>query len=1384
MKKSKKIRIGVITGVIVAAIAGTLIGVFVPPLLNKTKIDELVKNQVKPAEGKGNFDTYKLNSEITAQPYNKKLESLELFTKEALKDENIGQQVLDSFVDNYIIEFWKGYKDSEAFTERYDEWIKNINKDWDEKVKDYKSRHGSNWGFYFQLEVLDPVGGNPEDWKRNQLRAKINADFDSYIFDQSYIRAKNKDGNLITSFTNFEGKVDAAMEEYLLSPEFVNGDGGAGKRNKIVFQATEQEIKNDPAKQAKANFQEFVFHEWVKSDMPLITSMTLWKHSDPTGVVGDNYRFFNQTLAERIYSGSTNVKSISPREGEESDSGSQSTQVQVSTDYKWQAFPSKTNWIDVGPAAQINTTDKYLNFIKGVKGKDGSGTLSTAFQIRDTAGINIDKKYTDDSSTMYYIELGNQSTSVFNTSYTQYAAAATYKFNQILGITDANVPSLNGTLKEEPFLGANTPSGTEIMANFLSKQENQTGYFTLPKQVQAILNDVPAGDLSFKGLYNGAKSIADTIDVPNSPFILTRNESGVHIIGIDRFSKLKEGFTSGQSEGLINELENTLLWRHILTESGLNGEGKLNNGFDFKLDDKFKSFYNANRTDLIYKYIKANETKTDDPSYVFSSKYTSIDSARKVADSLLKGYVDAFIDLKQYKKNVGNDANVKQKIIDLQVTKFSLTNKNIGNQVVSNGLGGQLPYTRNTTANEKPSEANKGYVNEVYGTYDSLKAYENFDKNKAFNEVELSKKLEAFRTAADASYDALNTKFSLGMKPLKYETKEYNQYLLLGCENDTSNEFYASDVQLVSEALNAFISNNGSKVKDILDIQRLYADVNAKTEEKKTRDDSKEDKTPNRVPADNKFADIANYALEGTYTDLNTMANAPAMPTTNDATATKYISYQLQKSFNESLRQDVVNNGIHYQGENGFSIDTMDQLARSNFLTNKLKNRYDTSVLDLIKDFIGLKSAFDYNEETGIFEFTKFRNYLIQQTSNNKKAAFVWVAKENAQVIKNGNTYWEDMSPNDHFKFRPMSFDSTSSVDINGYIYQGAAKADTYKNADGSYKDIGTYARTQEYNKIAPVEYNGTTGYTGFQGIVLQSSAPTDIVTEAQKALFGSEVYSYANSEGTVITDADRNDPAKFTKQGSLYNIGSRQNLINLINQNVSTWDTVRDTARWLHQTFDVNIDSINEANSVSEAKNKIVKIINDNKFKEGSTSEPGKIPESLFNRNVNRILSVAPSIFDSHSGQFFGDTGQPWAQLNQIVFTQFNYNDVVELFNTDTSNDREIDDPANPGSKIKVPYIGEEDKGINWAVLNEKVKSFGIDGTQSDTTKSKGFLGVSAEAFFQVAMNWYFTQSSYKSSAVKTATTNIGKILVYDRRLNDLFGKDQVENYKKAGSN
>ncbi|MBR2858123.1 hypothetical protein IKE96_02925, partial [bacterium] len=86
-------------------------------------------------------------------------------------------------------------------------------------------------------------------------------------------------------------------------------------------------------------------------------------------------------------------------------------------------------------------------------------------------------------------------------------------------------------------------------------------------------------------------------------FILTRNSFGVHLIGIDRISKLKAAYDQNGSasfnvrfQSFCNELRNTFMYYYALDT--------INGTTTYKVQDSLKQYFTDNFNDLILKYIE------------------------------------------------------------------------------------------------------------------------------------------------------------------------------------------------------------------------------------------------------------------------------------------------------------------------------------------------------------------------------------------------------------------------------------------------------------------------------------------------------------------------------------------------------------------------------------------------------------------------------------------------------------------------------------------------------------------------------------------------------------------------------------------------------------
>lgn len=1267
MKKSKKIWISASAVVVALTALAIGLGIGIPQLLNQQKIDELVKNQVKPSEGNGSY----LHSEIktAAGSVNRDL-TIEKVAGLALASNAGYESIVDNQISNYVTEFFKNFKGSDAYAQRYKTWIEEINTEFSDTVKSYKNQHGANWEFYFQVNVLDPVGGNENDWKRNKIFSRTVSAFDEFIFQNYYINAKDQNGNILKATASPTN----ALLKYLYSADLVNGPT-VGTRNNVVFEPDATSASTTPYAKALAKLQEYVFEQYVKENMPLVTSMVLYKHVAPQADGKSN--FFNVAKAKKI-----------------NDVTSTTDVVGTEASYTWQAFDAAQSAID-NPTGSTpsTTTNKFVDFVTKLN--------AGAFVDATTGAINIPASlYTDDSATLYYIK-GND---VFSSSYTQYAAAATYKYNTILGVTDANVPTKTAITTTK----LNGKDATEIMNNFMTTSATTTGYFPLPTQVKNIINN----DTSyfFEGSYNGIQAIADTINLPaTSPFIMTRDEAGVHIIGIDRYSQIKAATTN---DGRINEIANTILWRHILGEFGQN----TSTGFTLDLKTELKTFFSNNRTKLLFNYITENEvTNPAADEYIFSNNYTDVTSLPKLSESVYFPYITAWINYSEYLEKTKHKATVKEKILGTQTNYLTHI---YGNSVINNGIAGVLPYTRNTTANASPTLINKGIVDNTFGTYNSLNIFANGDTTKTYSEVEAQTQLNNItNTIVPTIYNDLNNTQKIGMKSLTYSSSIYNQYFLIGTQTPIKNSSvdYINDGDILNSSVSAWIGL--SATKDTVEIEKLVADIN--------------------YVATDSIYNTNTVALGNSYTNPTTVAAAPALPTTaaTDSVKTTYVNWQLQNAYDQIKKIPTVTGSLKDIANNGTTYANLTALARNTWAKTYLANTTSgTDTYSLLKEIAALKYAFDYNETTTNYDFTKFRDYLLNQTSNYGKGAFVWQASDKIDLISGYAASGSGIA--NHFTYQPNNI--TKNAGAYGYAYQGANNVSTYRDATtGMWKSDVTFSNKASYYNATQLEYATSGGkvFNGYLGMQLENSTSSELVGQIKTDLFSGNANVYVGYDAATATGAPQDSTIDI--QGVLYNYYDRAEFVKAINTQIYSWQQVNALANWFGDTFGIDVSTISRT-SISSARSELVKIAEDNT----------KLPDGVFTRNKNALLvnstvSVMDPAANKAAPYYYEESEGYYASA---VFTQFNYLDVVKLFDTNKDGN-----------------ITSDDTGINW-----------------DEVTNSGFLGVGADSFFLSAFNWYTNQASAKTNAYDNVLTRQGKVYVYDRRLNDQLGRVLVENYKE----
>ncbi len=1259
-----------------------------------------------------------------------------------LKDYQFTNAMMQNTVNNIIVNWFAGIKKSKNYYEEWQNMNKDIKKSWEDLESSTKKQYGDSWEYHMQSDVLDPCGGTKENWYFVQLVSKVMSSFE----------------NLLTSNLKIgvEGYNDALTHDDLFSTTGLVWNGWTnGKRNNISFNSgltSSQDFSN-----AVSDFWEFVFDQFVKEKMPLVTSMVLFKH-ESTSNLGD---FFD-------------LGKIKQYDGYQSNDV-----VGTAGSYKWQAYPNKSV---VSSTGAWNTTDKYNHFVADY------GANGAKAQNPDLGGaINIDVKYTDDSATLYRINLND----VFTSSFTPYAAGATYKFNEMLGVTpDTNIATateLNSAL-------LNGQQGTEIMNNFLSPSK-KTGYFELNPVITNVLDKNDTSTPGFIGKYSGTKAIADVVDISNTPFILTRNEAGVHIIGIDRYTALKEAAGKSYQE-LINEIKNTLLWRSLV---GLNEDDKAQTGFTLDIASELPTYFQSKKQELIIKYIeaKAEQKGSADGSVpgkpqaweskghedydanrdLFSPVYSSTiwtDGVPKFDDN---GELVLAQDIEEQKNNVLLDPKL-QKYYDayfrrLNYDTFEQTPKDITNKlmtvedsyegkwasysVIENGIAGQLMFT--PTWPKTPTTPGDIDLNAPDRTvyFKSLLELipmggmdQRLDPNNTFKESEFKKLTDKYNEAAEELYTYWNggtafdpastdLKGNFSLKNVDYPKYEENIFLQTPVETDKitpikkETKTYTDSMTIISNKVNQEFSNG---FKDAAQIDKILATIDDRvyTYDEGAPNSLLKQPAASTAPdsmTGSKNADVVNYWIENAITQTNRVTN-----------------------FTTGSNSQLYGKWIGADGT--ADLDTLIKLAQ-NDKAQEIQNKYSSDSLETFKKILGYQYAFDFDTTSGEYLFTQFRDYLLSSTDNFQKAAFVWQVSDYDGAFTDATAYGKTLAEDFSFK-NPIRNNNL----INGYAYVGAPKL-TVVNKDGStpspatgigYFDGSKVTFNQDasaYNRVALK--TGSTNQpntVGFKGIQFQSSNNLDPAISS--TIFNSNMNVPGSTAGT------------WKEQGTLFNLCTdaskpetgRAELKNRIDA-LNNWDQIRRAIQWFHTEF--GFDTKEAYDKLADPSVTISDMI---KILDGYVDNDVKLPNDVFTR-IQGLQVANSSIVKSQpqNAKFFGDDV---TNKSQIIISQFNHDDVVKLFDTDHDG-----------------KITDTDKGI--------------DTTYGDTN---GYLGQSFQAFMQAAYSWASNNQTFTSVAynkmlkiqnninLKEGDTNYDKlhplvVNTYSRPLNDAFGKDWAANYKES---
>ena len=1011
------------------------------------------------------------------------------------------------YANQLLHNFYKKIVDSEKIQSFNDNWLKwnnDIDDEYDEKVKESKEKNGSKWQFYFQNEVLDPVGGTKEAWKYNQLCAKIREDFKTKVFVNDYLAYSNKSEYNVNNdiVSTFDKEIFFEHPDEWKKINFYARNKSGGNYN------TDRDLDD-----IYAIIQKLAFEMYTGTNHPFSVSMCLWKYKNPTSSKG-----LLDVYSDKI---NDNDKSSAKTDDGDDDGGDENPSI-TDANYAFPAFPEYNG----NPSAN----GKFWFAVKELLLNDSNYGLLTNSGF---SNIINDKWYTDDSATQIIVEssdLGSLDAVFGGAAVNLWAVYSNSQY-----VTDKFLKYDISNLLANPDVATNT----DILRNFFFRSNDKRlfdndGNLTklgmdlascenkidLSKIYESVGNegklDNDGGSDNFHSkifrlqsplffdyygehtseggvqwvvpalrLYDGTKPL---------PYILIRDEiseGGVHIIGLNGASyfsnddeqsgylKKQKSANNDNTDPFSQGRENILLKAQYLWD-------KTNSSPTFKLDSKIKNFFEKedNMNDIIISMAK-NKTKreNDDQTIIFDDEGL-LDNVDHNPFYELFSLGNNFFStqstitaIETQNKRLFNTkfANVKKSISSRSDSLSKITNSNY-----SNGMSTPYPF-----AFVEPT--NEGYVS-------SLVSYD-------VNSILAWKQCDIY-----AAYNPSNDKWNR------------NEIKFSNVQNIKSN--YISQVRSLTQN----ITPNIQKSKPGKYSEYIYNEWNQ-----------------------NDALSVAIYAVLESYGKNDTLGNnvkIKAMKNyassifNNDSVISSFDSFNgyatfKDKSLNRAFISRYITNELLssdrpiplYQSNNwNNSIDNYALLLEEAFKNNLSKSYQDINYNSKMYDYLLTLDAIQYlvkDNYANLIDYLK-KNVIRYGEDGN----IVWIAKEDTVCVPTFN------NDND---------ENSISGEINSYFnlkpnYYGQY-SNTYFNNAGENDKPDSYVANEAYYRFAPVPVGNKvwTDAMGYVGLVTITDSMSPITSTISDQIFKNAYYAKRKSNG-------END-----RYGGWYKYGSYNTLLEKI---------------------------------------------------------------------------------------------------------------------------------------------------------------------------------------------------------------------------------------------
>ncbi|WP_272416666.1 DUF3713 domain-containing protein [Mycoplasma bradburyae] len=534
------------------------------------------------------------------------------------------------------LENWYENNASSEIVEKYRNWEKEADTKLESETTSLRNQFRRNFEVRRQTDVLDINGGTVDAYKRKQVLTNVFTDFSSLVFQNDYLGYFNDDNKPVAN----------PLIDEVSKPE-------NWKHIKFYAEGYTDNKSEQNNKQMFADFQSYVFDQWVRKENPNLVSRLVFTNEDIRGGLD---QIFNKKILGDDLRATYNFQAFT-----DPNKVVDKTSPKLSTGFKQLVANDGLN-------NYYNPENYTVDFLNQFSSDSGGKLLMTASGMFNSFDVAFSTAYVQQ-----YQDLVN------NVDKDNAVASVTLDPDNIMkNFIFADQADANSKYSTKLDLTSNDNQLKEISekikSSILVDKIDQNSYYSVYK-------DYAEGKSSIHE-YIRPKSTNEDANKIAKQFILSRGKDGIHIIAIDGANYYLTGNTRD-----IEKQKQFLLFRNELLKNSEFPKYFSEKTYQFNLLESVKKYFDDNNITLIMQFL-LNAVNNDKSFLYKKGNEKFLDSLKKVStilSDLAKNKAQY-----NYAKKVRNDAlNVRDKILERAKMFDDLVKSNKSPSI---GLAAKLPH--------------------------------------------------------------------------------------------------------------------------------------------------------------------------------------------------------------------------------------------------------------------------------------------------------------------------------------------------------------------------------------------------------------------------------------------------------------------------------------------------------------------------------------------------------------------------------------------------------------------------------------------------------------------------------------------------------------------